>query len=498
MSETSAQDRKHHQKIAQSVSVMGISLAMTMAISLLLRMMMPRILGPEKLGVFYFAESFANLFFSFLPLGLSTYIFRRLPSSPAHTSEVLASMTLLELVMAFCLGLGLCVTLWFGHYDSETRYATLIMGIYAAVLIFSKSVLQNVFLALEEVTLVSRLNVLVKVILVSSCLSVLVFYPSVLLLAGMYLLSELCGLVILLYVCSRLQYFAHPPSLDKLKSILAVSLPFYLAGVLNGVYAEIDTTMLSHLANHKEVGYFGAAYKLIGVFLLLIPLMQSSMSPSLSRAHAARDGSFEQLVTDILRFFLIICLPLSLGVILFGDTIATFLYGSAFAPSFKVIAYLAPVLVMMYLNTFMGTCLNLVSSGHKLAAIFVGSISLNIFLDSLFIPLGLKQNGPGFAAQYVSFSTFLCEGFAFTAMILIFPSKIWNRQLTLRALAIFVPCGLFLYGYDSIVGLDVWRRLALGLLVIPYAFGLKLISIADIKAFWNIVKRRKPAAPSEG
>ncbi len=490
MNQSPAQGQAHHQKIARNVSVMGLSLALTMLLALALRMAMPRVLGPEKLGIFYFAESFANLFFTFLPLGLNTYIFRHIPARPAHASEVVPSMLFIQLLMALLLGLGLYIALHLGHHDAITRQTTLIMGFYAALMIFSKSVLHNIFLALDRVSLISKVNVIVKLILVGSCLLVLKLYPSVLLLAMMYALSELSGLSILLWFAQKKALFTQAPSVLKIKKILKTSLPFYMASVLNGVYAEIDTTMLSYLGNHSEVGYFGAAYKLIGVFLLFIPLMQSSLSPSLSRAHADADGSFEMLVGQILRFFLIICLPLSLGVLLFGDYIATLLYGAAFAPSFKVLAYLSPLLIMMYLNTFMATCLNLVSSGHKLALIFLSAISLNVLLDALFIPKGLAREGVGYAAQYVSFSSFICETFAFTAMVHIFPAKIWNRNLSYRCLAIFVPCALAIAVYDQILELDFLQRCLLSLLVPVYAFGLRLITWAECKGFWNLIRRK--------
>jgi O-antigen/teichoic acid export membrane protein len=500
MNESSATPPHHQRQIARNITIMGLSLAITMLMALLLRVLMPRMLGPEKLGIFYFAESFSNLFFTFLPLGLNTYIFRKIPAHPDHAPEIVSSMLLVQVLMASLLGMGLWTALSLGSYDAVTRQTTLVMGLYAAIMIFSKSILHNVFLALEQVKLISFTNILVKFVLVVCCVLALWNSSSLLLLASMYLLSELTGLGLLAWIAHRKHLFAHPPSFLKIRSLLKISLPFYLAGVLNGVYAEINTTMLSHLADHKEVGYFGAAYKLIGVFLLFIPLMQSSLSPSLSQAYAEANGSFERLIQQVLRFFLIVCLPLSLGILLFGDIIATLLYGSAFAPSFKVLAYLSPLLIMMYLNTLMATCLNLVSSGHRLALIFFAAISLNIALNAVFIPLGLARGGEGYAAQYVSFSSFLCEAFAFTAMVKIFPTRIWSRELSLRCLAIFIPCCLGIALYPQIIGLTIPQRLFLAALIPVYAFGLRLVTWGECKGFWLLIRNRRqreePTSPS--
>ncbi len=472
---------------------MSLSVGITMAISLILRMALPRVFGPEKMGVLYFAESFSNLFFTFLPLGLTTYINRTVPARPAHTGEILNTILVLEAFAALFIGILLWGSLiWTGH-DTETIRATLIMGGYAAFFIFQKSVMHAVYIAHDEFVLISRLNIIIKVVLVLSCLLCLWIWPSVSLIATMYLLSELCGFVFLLWISKKRGYLAVSPDWGRLKQILKISLPFYLAGVLNGVYSEIDTTMLAQLANHKEVGYFGAAYKLIGVFLMMIPIIHSAFTPALSRALAAADGSFLALAQQLIRFLLIASLPLSMGLIIFGDHIARILYGDSFAPSFKVICYLSPVLTMMYLNTFMAICMNLSSSGRKLAIIFVFGILLNIGLDSLFIPWGLKMHGEGGAALGVSFATFLCELYSFIAMICIFPGRMQHARLAYGCLAIFLPCWLGMYFYDDLVAWELGWRVLLALSIPIYAFAVRVVTLAECKSFIELFRQGRGA-----
>ncbi len=480
-----------HSRLAHNVSIMGISVGITMLISLALRMALPRVFGPEKMGIFYFAESFSSLFFTFLPLGITTYINRTIPAQPTHTKDILNTIFGLQGVAALVLGLLLWGTLSWSGRDAETTKVTLIMGAFAAILIFQKSIFHTIFMAHDEVRLISRLNVVVKLILVCSCLLVLWFFPSLTFIALMYLASEVCGLGYLIWKSRQRGYFEGRPSFMQLKSILKVSLPFYLAGVLNGVYSEIDTTMLAHFADVKEVGYFGAAYKLIGVFLLLIPVMHNALTPALSRAFAAQDGSFQDLAQQLLRFLLVASLPLSMGLIIFGDHIARLLYGESFTPSFKVLGFLSPVLTMMYLNTYMAICLNLSSSGRKMALIFVVGIVLNIGLDYLFIPIGKSWSPEGGAALAVSFATFLCEFYSFVAMAFLFPGKVFQRKIVYGVFVNFLPCWLGMAYYDRLIALPLGYRLLLALAVPVYALLTRVVTIQECKSFLVMFRRKQ-------
>lgn len=480
-----------HGRLARNVSIMGLSVGITMLISLALRMVLPRVFGPEKMGVFYFAESFSSLFFTFLPLGITTYINRTIPARPAHTREILNTILSLQASAALLIGFLLWTTLHWSGRDSQTTGVTLLMGAYAAIVVFQRSIFHTIFMAHEEVTLISRLNVAVKAILVFSCLLVLWIHPSLYLVAAMHLFAEFCGLAFLMWRSRQRGYFAGRPQIAQVKEVLRISLPFYLAGVLNGVYSEIDTTMLAHFANSKEVGYFGAAYKLIGVFLLLVPIMHNALTPALSRALAAADGSFQSLVQQILKFLLVASLPLSMGLIIFGDHIARLLYGESFGPSFKVLCYLSPVLTMMYLNTFMGICLNLTSSGKKMALVFVFGIILNIGLDYLLIPFGLARATEGGAALAVSFSTFLCELYTFVAMAFFFPGRVFQRSTLYGCFVIFLPCWVGMAFYEELIALPFGYRVLLALAVPLYALLTRVVTIAECKTVLTLFGLRR-------
>ncbi len=481
----STKDQK--QSIMKNLSVMTITVGLTQVIALVLKMLMPRIFGPEKMGIFVFAESFANLFFTFLPLGLTAYINRTLPSKPNHVKEILWTVLLLEGVTAVVIGLAMYGSLRWQGADHETLMATMIMGGYAALFTFQKDIFQKIFVILGEVYLVSRLSVIVKIILVTGSVIILYTAPSIAAVAAMHLASEAFGFAYLFRVARRSDFVQMSLKTPHLRTMLKISLPFYLAGVLNGVYAQIDIFMLSRLSNNVELGYFGAAYKIIGICLFLIPVFQNAVTPVLSKAFALSDGSFSIKVKEYLHNLLICALPLAVALILFGDIAAAILNGSQFAPSQKIVAYLTPVMLMMYLNTFLGACLYLASSGQRLSVIFIVGGIINIALDWVLIPFGLQHFGEGGAGLAISLATFLCEIYVFFAMLLMLPEKIISGRLLWNCLVIFLPCWFGMYFHQDIIMLSFWARCLFFLLCIPYALLSGIVSakdVANIKTLW--------------
>ncbi|HYX34484.1 MAG TPA: flippase [Oligoflexus sp.] len=484
-------DSQHstHRKIARNVSLLSLSVGMTMVIGLALKMLLPRIMGPEKMGIFYFADSFTNAFFAFLPLGFTTYINRTIPSDHNHVRDIFGTIVLVELFMAALIGVIMFVSLILFKRTAgwETWGTVMIMGIYAATFHFQRNILHKIFMSVDKVRLVSVINVVVKIVLVGGCLVAFKFHPTILMVAVMHAISEIFGLAYMMYQSRRHQFFGAGPSMDRLKVLLKVSLPFYMAGVLTTFFTETDTNMLSFMSSDIEVGYFGSANKLIGVFLLLIPILQSSFTPALSQALHEGQGNFEKLYKQLMNVLLVCSLPLSVVLVLFGDYIARILYGDGFQSSYKILCFLTPVLTMMYINTFTGACLYLSSPGGQISRIFIIGLAINVALDYVAIPFGLKF-GPGGAGLAVSFCTFICEVYTFLAMVRIFPNRVLDLKLLKNILVILAPCWLGMLFYDPMVALNLWQRLAIAALAPFYALLTRLVTIAEIRAFVRFLR----------
>ncbi|MBC7660125.1 MAG: oligosaccharide flippase family protein [Chitinophagaceae bacterium] len=477
--------------LLKNLSVMTLSVGFTQIFALLLKSQMPRILGVEKMGIFTFAESQAVLFFAFLPLGLTTYINRHVPPKPDHIKDILWTVMGVQIVMGIVIAAALFASLVFRGIDTLTIMVTMILGLQFAFFTFNRDILQNIYIILGEISMVSRLNMAVKLILVGGSMAVLYTSPSLVGVAIMHFVSEASSGAYLIYKSFKHNFVRVTLGAPYLKTMLKFSLPFYFASVLNGIYGQIDITMLERLTTKIEIGYFGAAWKIIGIGLVLVPIFQNLVTPVLSQAQGRADGSFAVLIKEYLHILIVACLPLAVGLILFGDTIASIINGPAFDVSHRTLAYLTPVLLMMYLNTFVGSCLYLASSGQRLSIIFIIGCLINVILDTFLIPWGLAHFGVGGAGIAVSFSTFLCESYVFFAMLFMLPQRIISGRFIWNCLIIFLPCWLGIFFHDAMIPIPIWERLLIFPLVIPYAIVTGLLTRRDMQEIKTLLAKKR-------
>ncbi len=476
--------------IVKNASILSISLGITMVLSLFLRMYLPRLLGPEKIGVFFFAESISLIFFSFMPLGISVYISRKVPPDPDHAKDVLNSIIAVEIVAGVVIGLVMYIVLKLSGKPDETVNAAIIMGIFACFHIFHRDILKRMFIARNEVKLVSIINVITKVTLVLLAFVLLYIRANVYSIAISCMAAELLASLILLWSCYKRNLLKGKVSKSTITSILKIGLPFYIAIVFASIGSEVDMTMLGAMSTNTELGYFGAASKLIGVFLLFVPVLSSSLTPALSVAFSESIEKFGQLAQQALQFLLVLTFPLTMILILFVKEVALILYGEGFEYSHKIIGYLSPSLILTYINTMLGSGLSLSSSGRVLASIIFLGISLNVILNGIFIPFGLDFWGTGGAGLTVTLTTLFSEMMVAACIFYFYPAKIFSKKIAYTILIVELPAIIGIIYFDTIYEFELWQRIAIFALIPFYLFLSRVLTMKQLQFIYHKIRTK--------
>ncbi|MFS8066652.1 MAG: oligosaccharide flippase family protein, partial [Byssovorax sp.] len=113
----------------KSALTLGTSLLLTWSVALVVRIFLPRYLGPSLFGTFNFAESFCTTFFIFLGLGVDTYIQKEIPIRPAHASDFFGGFILLRLGMSALLFVAMAVVLALTHRPPMVQRVVFIFGV---------------------------------------------------------------------------------------------------------------------------------------------------------------------------------------------------------------------------------------------------------------------------------------------------------------------------------------------------------------------------------
>ncbi|SMF13145.1 oligosaccharide flippase family protein [Pseudobacteriovorax antillogorgiicola] len=419
-----------YNKTAKNLVKLGVSLGLTMCLGALVRALLPRILGVEGVGVLYFAESIAGIIFTLTPLGVHAYINRTIPQDPGKIVTIFPSLSFMTFLTGGLLWLGLfSYGTWQGLEDKFL--IVVVFGLFEWLRQHTQEVVKPMFLAADYVNFVSRLDVFAKVVqALLVCVGVWLF-PDVLWAAGFFLFSQIITLTILLVRALQLGWLRLSFDWQVCKAAAIFGLPFLLNQALVSLYGQIDIAVLEILSDETEIGWYGSAQRLKGLFLMGVPLLYSAVIPMLSKSRAAGENAYFEFFYLVYRVLMLVSWLMAMAMILLGQEFVELLYGAEFEPATIHVQLLAPVLLFTYINVFLSANLGLISDGRKLTLITFVSLMANTGLNFLLIPYFLGEFGEGGAGIGATLTTIIAELMVFLAMLRITPIQIMSRNVSI-------------------------------------------------------------------
>jgi O-antigen/teichoic acid export membrane protein len=308
------------------------------------------------------------------------------------------------------------------------------------------------------------------------------FKPEIIYLAVCFLISELTGLTILLTSAYRERLLCKNFNFPLLKGILSLSMPFFITGIFGDIYNSIDSSMLTILTGAKEAGYYGAAFRLIGVCLVFVPIIDSATMPTLSKSFKESIPQYTLLLRNIMDFLLLVSFPLALAIVLFGQEATLILYGPGFEKSYRIMVFLAPILLVIYLNVFLAVGLRLSTTGYKMALVLCFTTLVNVVVKRFMIPFGAEQWGEGGAGMAAAISTFGAEMLICSLFLMITPHRSFDWKSAKNCILSIAPVLIAAVFHEPIAATPVYLKIIGFVLGTPlYALAIGLLSIKNIK-----------------
>ena len=115
--------------------------------------------------------------------------------------------------------------------------------------------------------------------------------------------------------------------------LVRAALPFGIIGFALGLSYKFDTVLLNVFRSDTETGYYSAAYNLIFSVALLSNVVNTALYPSLTRRASQGAEGVLSIYERVLRYLLMISLPIAFGGWALADPIVRFLYSSDYGPS---------------------------------------------------------------------------------------------------------------------------------------------------------------------
>lgn len=251
-------------------------------------------------------------------------------------------------------------------------------------------------------------------------------------------------------------------------AILRRSWPMALSIFFNLIYLKGDLLILSLFRSQVEVGYYGAAYRVIDVLTAIPTIFMGLLLPALA-ADWKRGGhaEFNRHMARAFDAFAILFLPMVAGIQAVGVSVLRLVAGNEFAASGRILGLLAFALPGVFLGALYGHGVVAVDRQRRMLAGYltcaIGSLIGYFFLVPRF---GMT----GAAAVTIASETFIAIVCFWTvrAAGAGWPSFVVPGKALLASLAMYAVL-------RALPNLPVLAALALG--VIIYAAGLWLLGI---------------------
>jgi len=160
------------------------------------------------------------------------------------------------------------------------------------------------------------------------------------------------------------------------------------------------------MMDNSTVGYYTAAYNIMGVFSFVPNSFVSALFPVMSISFRDSDESLIEIFHKGIKYLYLLALPMALGVTLLRSEIVELIYGSGFIPSEKPLAILIWAEFFVFLDVLLGNMLLSINKERwTMLSSGLGAF-LNIALNLILIP-NYGMIGAAVATFATEFSFFI-------------------------------------------------------------------------------------------
>ncbi len=481
---------------AQNALKLGVSLAATWAIALVVRLALPRFLGPAGFGVFQFADYFTAAFFVVSTLGVDTYIRKEVSLRPGHASDFFGGLLAVRLVLSALAVGGMLAALHLTGKDGPVRKVVLLFSVYQFLLILGTTY-GALLHAAGRIDGLAVLNVASKLFWAAGvAIAIRVGSTNASAFALALVASEAAKTVALTWLVRRtvgLRFRIRP---RETRAALAASLPFYVSGLTGVLYAVADVSLMAFLASDVEVGWYGAAVNLTVTALVLVPILHLVVLPMASRALARSAEEFRVFGVRALELIVSLSTPVALFSALGADLVVTLLFGEAFGPAARGFRVLSAVIFLTYVAVVASLLLIRLERGWTVTLVSLGVLGLNLALNWLGIPWGARHLGPGGAGVASAGAWLVSEAFNVVALLALLGAHALDRRSGVVIAKTAAVCLITVAAHALLEPLGLARLPACAAIYVALILGSGAVSAGEVARFARLVREHRGSEPS--
>jgi O-antigen/teichoic acid export membrane protein len=478
-------------RMARNTVNLVIGQVVTLALTVILNAAVARTLGPSDFGVLFLITSVVGFSYVFVDWGHGTYVVREIARTPHRIGDLMGSVMAVRAGTALLLAVPAVLIGRLLGYDGRTQIGIALMMLAWLPMYLGLSYIWA-FRGIERMEFDALISSVLKF---SSLASAMVLLLSGGRLFAMIVSSGIAGtitLVVATVIYRRLRLGRLRVSWDLARELMVGGAPMATMTVAVAFQPYVDANMLTRLAPHVVLGWYGAAYSFANTLMAPAAVLATAAFPQFSVAAADRT-SFSRILHDALRPLLFVAVLGAVGTFLFADVAVGIVYDKAqFGPSIAILRAFTPAMVLVFLDMMLGTAILAAGNATKLATAKLLSIVVTSTLEYLLIPMFQARFGNGGIGVMVALTA--GELVMVVAALRLLPKATLNRVIVMdfvraaAAGAATLAIGRPLFAVlPPVIGIP---GCVLLFFVLSMAFGL--VSRNDINTVAGLLSRRRP------
>lgn len=411
--------------VARNTALLMLAQVVGMPLSMLLNFMMGLKLGPEGIGKFYLASTWAGTAFLFVDWGQGAIVPARIANDRGRAGLYLGSALYWKVAAAPLISLllaGFCLT---QGKTANFLLITALVCITQSIAIISRT-------CADVVRGFERADVAAYSFAGGQILTALLVVPALFvwgsLVPALVAMAVAATLVLVLVWRSLRPAGVGALSFDSTtaRAMISEGTSFLALGLILALQPSIDGFFLDSLASADALGWHAAAKRLVGVIVTPANALASALYPTLSRLWLTDKDEYLKTARGALRASITMTVPLALGTFLFAK-LGISLYGKvAFAPAEQNLRILAVFVFLVYVTMVMGICMAASGRARKWTIVQLSFIVVSMS-DRWLVPYYQRTVGNG--GLGVCIANVVSELVMLIAALFLLPRGLLDRSL---------------------------------------------------------------------
>jgi O-antigen/teichoic acid export membrane protein len=291
------------------------------------------------------------------------------------------------------------------------------------------------------------------------------------------------------------QFFTEWPQLhwSRFRKLAAFAIPVLIGLGGSLAFSYVDTIALTYFRTLAEVGLYSIAYSLVMLLRQLPKALSVIVFPVSTELFTLRDARLAEGVRKLLKYLMVITLPLGLGLIAYGNVALNILFPSSYAGALDILRLMSIAFVMYAIVTVNLSVLLGLGKPKAYSLVMVLGAVVNVAFDVLL--------APAYGLWGIGVANILCQ-------IVMLTVSAWSLHSTLKHttpwrawLKTAIAGALFVVVVQVTKGLvaNVYMQVALSGVAacVVYGAAVLLFKVVDLKEVLHIVRVTLNRAPSQ-